>query len=416
MILWIVLTAMSSVAAMLVAIPFIRRVERRRAEQALEFAVYRDQLKEVDSEAGQGLIDAPQAEAAKQEIKRRVLASARDADTLAPGLSSSERTFAAIGVAAVVVFGSIGLFALTVKMEPSAEVQAADQGAEPTETSDSSKATGTAVISAGLSSTMAPLNRPSATRADAPAITGKQKALPPVDEMIQRIVKRLEANPKDAGGWRMLGWSYAGVERFPEAAEAYAKAIALTPKVAGLQSARADALIQAAKGIVTPEAKSSISEALSIDPKDVRGRYLNGLIKEQEGDKTGALAEWSQLIAEGDPSDPFIQELKQKVPGAETASVRSEKGPTAQDVKNAEAMDPAGRNEMIKNMVNALATRLDKTPHDADGWIKLLKSRVVLKENEEAKRALERALEEFGSESPDRDRIVTTARELGLRE
>ena len=77
MTLWFVLTVMIAIAAVLVSSPFIRRLERARLASAGELAVYRDQLKEIENEAAQGLIDNAQAESASIEIKRRMLAADR---------------------------------------------------------------------------------------------------------------------------------------------------------------------------------------------------------------------------------------------------------------------------------------------------------------------------------------------------
>ncbi len=71
-----------------------------------------------------------------------------------------------------------------------------------------------------------------ATATDAPAsrTTGQsQTALPSVDEMIQRVQAKLQRNPGDSEGWRMLGWAYFSVERFSDAANAYSRAIELRP-------------------------------------------------------------------------------------------------------------------------------------------------------------------------------------------
>jgi len=69
---------------------------------------------------------------------------------------------------------------------------------------------------------------------------------------------------------------------------------------------------------------------------------------------------------------------------------------------------------MIQRMVDSLADRLEQSPHDIDGWIKLIRSRSVLGDKEKAKLALEKALKVFAEETPERKRITTTAEELGL--
>jgi cytochrome c-type biogenesis protein CcmH len=65
-------------------------------------------------------------------------------------------------------------------------------------------------------------------------------------------------------------------------------------------------------------------------------------------------------------------------------------------------------------MVDGLANRLERSPRDADGWIKLIRSRVVLGESNLAKQALARGLEVFADDGPERDRIAAAALQLGL--
>jgi cytochrome c-type biogenesis protein CcmH len=69
---------------------------------------------------------------------------------------------------------------------------------------------------------------------------------------------------------------------------------------------------------------------------------------------------------------------------------------------------------MIRGMVDGLASRLEQSPADAEGWIKLIRSRVVLGETEQASQSLQRALAQFGADGPERKRILEEARQLGL--
>jgi cytochrome c-type biogenesis protein CcmH len=77
-------------------------------------------------------------------------------------------------------------------------------------------------------------------------------------------------------------------------------------------------------------------------------------------------------------------------------------------------MPRADRTAMIRGMVDGLASRLERAPHDADGWIRLIRSRVVLGEGELAKQALARGLAAFAEDGPERGRIAAAAQELGV--
>ena len=435
MTLWLVLTIMTSVAAVLVSAPFIRRFGRPYAASTGNVEVYRDQLKELENEVRHGLIEDTQAETARIEIKRRALAAGRTEGPVRPNLSSDERIFAAIGVAGVVVLGSVGLYVATGNPDlPSVR----GYGTAPRAASAFARepAMPDGLAAAGQSAADEDERQPRS-----------QTGLPPVDEMIRRLAARLVQNPNDVAGWRTLGWSYASVGHFSEAAEAYAKAIELSPGAAEIRSARIEALVKSADGLVTPEARNAIEETLAVDSKDAHARFFKGLAKEQDGDKTSALADWTELLKDVNADDLLAADLKNRIselerdlgmvaarpapskPGTaggllealrtsrgsrQMSGSSGERGPSQEDVRAAEAMLPGDRAAMIQSMVDGLASRLEQSPRDADGWIKLIRSRMVLGETELAKRALTRGLDVFADDKQERDRIAAAAQQLGL--
>jgi len=113
MTLWLILTIMTAAAAIWTSVPLIRRFDRSQAEFVSDIEIYRDQLQEVEHELRQGLIDDTQAEMARVEIKRRILAADSSQRAVTPKLSGGERNVAVICVAGIVVLGSVGLYALT---------------------------------------------------------------------------------------------------------------------------------------------------------------------------------------------------------------------------------------------------------------------------------------------------------------
>jgi cytochrome c-type biogenesis protein CcmH len=470
MTLWLVLTVMIAVAAVLVSTPFIRRYERSRLETAGHLAVYRDQLNAIDSEAAQGLIDEAQAESARLEIKRKVLAADRADEPARPALGPAERKFALTAVTAIVTFGSILLYAvvgspelpsaspaqarmeqplgprLTLSTPPSTEPAARPALSTPPSTEPAARpALSTppnTEPAARLALSTAPSTGPAAPQSPAQPPT----ALPSVEEMTQRLQAKLQRNPEDVEGWRMLGWAYFNIEHYADAADAYSKAIELRPDAAEYRSARGEALVREADGTVSAAAKTDFEEALKLDAKDARARFFIGLAKQQSGDKAAALSDWSTLLTEANPTEPWFADLRQRVAelqrelgdqGAALPSpapklsadamrdfLQSEKskkppaetnrGPSAEDIRNAQAMAPQDRTAMIRGMVDGLANRLEQQPRDAEGWIKLIRSRVVLGDTELANKSLEQALTIFREDGPERTRIVDAARQLGL--
>jgi cytochrome c-type biogenesis protein CcmH len=444
MTLWLILTVMTSAAVMWFVVPLVRHIDHPRDETAGDVDIYRDQLQEVERDLQDGRIDAAQAETAQTEIKRRVLAVARLQPASGPGLSGRQRSFAIVGATAAVALGSAILYAVTGNPE------LASVGSSPSSTfllaSEGRSGALTPRGSAAL-----PPQHPALDGLTDPTFDGggeTQSGLPTVEEMTRRLAARLARNPDDIEGWRTLGWSYLNVGRFDEAATAYAKAMALDPSNTEFQDGHIEALVGAANGVVTPEARTAIGEVLKRDPKDARARYFAGLASEQDGDKAAALTVWTALLTDADAAGHFDESLMSGLRsrandlkrdmgvypsegGAEPATAarlprpsRAQDGPAAsrtadgglgaRDVQTAAAMPPADRSAMIRGMVDGLSSRLERAPRDADGWIKLIRSRVVLGEGDLAKQALTRGLAAFADDAAERDRIAAAAQELGI--
>jgi cytochrome c-type biogenesis protein CcmH len=426
MTLWVILTIMTSVTAVFVSVPFLRRFgDDSQSESASNIAVYLDQLTELEKEAAAGLIEPDQAQAARAEIRRRVLVADRARKPFLARLSPVERNLAVVAVAGLVILGSVGLYAVNGSPTSPSAPAASERSRGPSAVEELAAAT---------------VSQPLDVQQQVPS----PPRLGTVDEMMARLVERLKEKPDDAEGWRMLGWSYFNTDRFAQSAEAYAKALKLRPSDASLSSAHGEALVRAADDRVTEEAKAIFIKTLQLDPKDARAQFFIGLAKQQGGDGKSALEDWISILNEADGSEPWLSDLRQRVTelaqetGADVSTRLPQKaattggvlhllkqqeaqvanqrkdGPTAEDVRNADAMTPNDRAAMIHNMVDGLAARLEQSPNDVEGWIKLIRARKVLGETDAAGQALKRALDVFKSEPQQRGRIVAIGQEMGL--
>jgi cytochrome c-type biogenesis protein CcmH len=428
--LWFILTLMTCVAALWLAAPFMQAAPASDVGHNADANVYRDQLAEVDREQRDGLISPEQADAARLEIKRRLLALDRSALPALRRLSPIERTFLGRGLALAGAVTAMSLY--MVNGNP-------DIPSQPR----------TTTTAAGPAVSVAPSAAISGGQVAAPA--DGAPALAGVDEMIEKLAARLAKSPNDADGWRMLGWSYSGTERFVEAAQAYAKAIELTPKIATLRTSHGEALVRAADGQVTPAAAKAFDEAIKLDAKELRARFFLGLAKEQAGQKAAALKDWVAVLSDAGPTDDWVPDLKERAQalaqelGQDVSAVVGQpaaaavaapatggvlaklnaaakadqgsapRGPTPSDIKAAEALPASDRNAMIQGMVDSLQKRLDASPRDAEGWTKLIRSRMVLGEAAKAKTALDRALKTFADSPAELKLITDTAAELGMK-
>ena len=183
------------------------------------------------------------------------------------------------------------------------------------------------------------------------------KLLPDVNTMIERLAARLQTAPDDIKGWRTLGWSYFNMERYDLAATAYAKAAELDPNSAEIKASY-------------EEAKAKASESNS----------------------------------------------QEKAPSLQTEDAgKSSDGSNAEKIAKSEAMSPHDRDASIRSMVDGLASRLESSPRDVEGWTRLMRSRVVLGEKEVAAAAFRKALDVFKDDSAASGEITAIATELGLK-
>jgi cytochrome c-type biogenesis protein CcmI len=65
-------------------------------------------------------------------------------------------------------------------------------------------------------------------------------------------------------------------------------------------------------------------------------------------------------------------------------------GPSAEDMKAAASMSDEDRQAMIQTMVDGLSAKLVDDPQNIDGWIRLLRARKVLQQDDEAMAEIER--------------------------
>ena len=104
--------------------------------------------------------------------------------------------------------------------------------------------------------------------------------------------------------------------------------------------------------------------------------------------------------------------LRQKHGVADTA-VHGDSDARSETVAKISSEEPDA-NAMGKEMTYRLATRLEAAPHDADGWLRLMRARTVLGQQDLANDALRKALATFADDKSTRETIVGAAKEMGL--
>jgi len=364
MLLPLALALVTAVTLVIVLGPLLGAARSAPARIEFDRSVYRDQLAELARDEGRGLIGAAEAASARLEIERRMLA----ADRADRGAAREGRP---IPVLAVIL--ALGL------------------------------AAGAGAIYLVVGAPGVP-DLPFASRTlPSPAADAQD---------VTALEAKVTANPKDVDGWMDLGRAEAALQNWQKAVDAYQHAADLAPGRADVEAAYGEAQILAADGIVTPAAEAVFRKILAADATSGIARYYLALADAQAGRTQKAIDAWQKLASEAPADAPIRAELKNRIadaaqqagiaapplaPPAPTtapapaAADTSAPGPTQQQMAAAATMTPAERQAMIHSMVDQLAAKLQSSPDDLAGWMRLAKAYSVLGERDKAADAYERA-------------------------
>ena len=268
----------------------------------------------------------------------------------------------------------------------------------------------------------------------APANVAAASEAGSMDQAIASLSQRLRQDPDNHEGWFQLGLAYRGTERFAEAERAFRRASELAPQNADYVAYLGEAvLLKGGTDVPPPEVERLFRRALVLQPGNPQARYYLATLKDLGGDHRGAVDELVALLREA-PADavwePQVREAVTAIaqrnnidlagrlpaprqPHASTATAAIP-GPTREQLESARAIPPSQQDSMVRGMVDRLANRLRQNPRDADGWIRLMRSRMVLNDREAARGALRSGLAAFHDDAATQQRLRTAAAELGV--
>jgi cytochrome c-type biogenesis protein CcmH len=261
----------------------------------VNLAVLRDQLRELDLDLAQGIIEQGAYQQARHDLEVRVT---QDVGTPGQVQASGLARAKASGLAALLCFGVIGLSlglynylgnpaALDpANLKPPAVVEASEAPAAPG----------------------AP---------GAPGAAGEQISNQQIADMLVKIEQHLKTSPNDDKGWNIVAGTYAKMGKFEQANQAYAKLLAIKPNDATVLTDAADSLAMGQGRSLQGEPEKLLLRALQVEPKNVKGLILLGSARFERKDYAGAVAAWQQLQAVVPPDSQLGQQLAQNVQEAQ---------------------------------------------------------------------------------------------------
>jgi cytochrome c-type biogenesis protein CcmH len=363
------LALLAFVALLPILTPLLRGSRPTPARASFDQAVYRDQLQELDRDVARGLITPIEAQTARLEIQRRLLAA--DQFPAAPARLARSPILAVI-VFVIIGAGSVGSYMWL--------------GAP------------------GLP------DQPFSARNAGFAQENGQSSL---QQAADTLAAKLRKDPSDAAGWLLYGRSLAMLSQWDRAEDAYRHAMQLgqtSPDVAG---DHAEIMVMQAGGTVTPMAEAAFRQVLEADPGSGIARYYLAVAALQAGQPRQAIDGFQSLLAGLPEGSPLRAQLGQKVAEAAQAAgiavpelamgppptqspttqapTAQAGGPDAKAVADAAAMPEEQRQAMIRSMVAGLAAKQEADPGNLDGWLRLGRAYAVLHETDKAAAAYDKA-------------------------
>lgn len=253
---WGIATLMVLAGLALVLPPLLlRRNGREEATpEAANLAIYRERLADLEADLANGNLDRAEYEEAHRELEQGVLADAGDAGTGGASGRHQPARITSVVVAVAMPAVAVALYLY---------------------------------LGVGERPETAP-----------PAAGGAGGAMPSPQAMVARLEARLQADPDNVRGWRMLGRSYLVLERYPEAVKALGRARELAGDDAPLLTQYAEALAMTRGADLTGEPQRLLEQALALQPRFPEALWLAGYAAFQGGQHERAIRHWEKLLSQ----------------------------------------------------------------------------------------------------------------------
>ena len=268
----------------------------------------------------------------------------------------------------------------------------------------------------------------------------QQAAIAAAEARIQTLQEALRRDPDNHQAWFELGQLYREFDRFADAAQAFRRAVELQPRTALYNNYLGEALIFTATRTRQPltEAERYLRRALELQPGNAMSRFYLATIRDERGDHRGAVEDLVALLRnppDGEPLPPQVRstalslarqhniDISGRLPPepaatpaapAGSAATAAIPGPTPDQMRAASGMTPSQQSAMGREMVERLAGRLRLNPRDADRWMMLMRSRMVLNEPQLAAQALRDGVAAFSDDAATQARLRAAAQQLGV--
>ena len=251
---WIICALLLAVALLFVVLPLWH--SKTKSNQVLRDAanleIFRDQIAEMDADLGNGLLTPELYEQGKRELQARLLEEVEAQKGSGNIPLRSPHKMMAMVLAVLLPLSAIGLY-----------WEIGDHNAFLPQ-ADGRSAEGSGAVRSEIA--------------------------------LKELQDKLVQNPQDRESWLLLARSYAEMERYVEAANAYDKLTKLVPNEAQLWADFADALAMANGQKFAGHPTLLLNKALELDPNLDKALALAGSAAMERGDYAAGIRYWESLL------------------------------------------------------------------------------------------------------------------------
>lgn len=317
---YLAMAALAGLTLLWLTRPLWQGLSSHAARRAANVAAYEGRLAEIANEQASGLIGEAEAQTLKQELAVRLLT---DANSLTADDAATSKAPAAKPLLAVLfVLVCAGLSAAWYWQAGSWE------------------------LAAQVAQAPAPVKASEATQTAAASPDAAVPTDPEVEAMVSKLATRLQEQPNNPDGWAMLGRSYAVMQRYTDAAAAYAKANELVQQDPNPEwlTGEGEALGLSRNRDLLGRPAQLFEAALAIDPRYDKALWYGALAAEQGGDVRKAVGYFKQLLA-GELPDEIRSVVQERLGALDPAALAALPAPaptaSAESAPPPAAINPA---------------------------------------------------------------------------
>ncbi len=315
---WITAAGLTAVAILFIVLPLLRYkpIEEASSDE-LNIEIIKQQLKELEADMEAGELEQEQYTASRHDLEKALLADLNTGnENKASEAKSGRWAIFAIPVIIVVIalptYFKVGAPDIIPQLNDPASVQ---QRTAQNNTQHSAA------------------GQPNAS----------------MEELVIKLAKRMESEPENIEGWKMLGRSYISLGRIQEALQTYEKAIKLDRKDVDLLMGYATTMAMTRNNQFQGMPAEIIDQAYQLAPQNPNVLWLKGNIHYQAGEFQQAVVVWEKVMTKLQPGSEEATTVAEYLKDARSRLPAGTAVPAAPQATAA----PAGATETSANSTTA---------------------------------------------------------------